>query len=157
MPGHASAKSTIDVDVFRHFIGQARIASQILSHLTSVRALQNSPAVLLARAKELRDDLSSWRQSLPEAIRPPDRVPYLGPRPKVLSDATAQLHFIYYGSILAIHAVFMNPWIGQACGHLPVMMSDEDLQWNSDSAADAARSLIISSTQREVNTACHHW
>ena len=93
---------------------------------------------------------------MPEAIRPADRVTYLGPRLNVLSNATAQLHFIYYTSVLAIHAIFMNPWIGKAIGHLSVM-TEEDLQWNSNSAADAARSLVISATQRELSTACHMW
>ncbi|KAK5046782.1 hypothetical protein LTR84_007136 [Exophiala bonariae] len=62
----------------------------------------------------------------------------------------------YYASILALYTPFMNPWISNTIVG-DSAASDEHYQTATNTVADAARNLIVITTQIEINAASPQW
>ena len=138
-------------------IQHAKIVSQISKRLMSARAFPQPTDMLLANLHELETQLRSWRDSLPQDIRPPDSMKHFR-LPKV--ERPLPVLFIqnaYYGSLLNIHCVLTYPWIKQVLPNSPQPVPDGEILRSAETAASAARSLVLIASRLEINAASHQW
>ena len=147
MPG-----STIDIEIFTHAINHAQIASQISKKLGSVSAFRGSTEGVIETVQILGQQLQQWREELPFSLRIGNsKAPLVsGSRNR---DCVLYLHFAYYGSLMAIHAVFTYPWIAVIFGTDATKAFRDQVSASTETVAQAARNIILTTRHIEINVA----
>ncbi|KAJ5203753.1 fungal-specific transcription factor domain-containing protein [Penicillium cinerascens] len=68
IPSSVPEGSTLDIDVFSAVIAHARICSEIIKNLCSVKALSQRPEALFQIMRNLEERLEEWRKLLPDHL-----------------------------------------------------------------------------------------
>lgn len=138
-------------------IQHAKIVSQISKRLLSVRGFAQPTDILITTIHDLERQLLSWRDSLPELIRPKDSIKQFRV-PKVRRFLPAVfINCAYYGNLLNIYTILTWPWIKNAHPKSSIVSIDEEISRISEQAACAARSLILIASRLEISAASHQW
>ena len=152
MPG-----STIDVEIFTHAVRHAQIASQISKKLSSVSAFRRNTEDVIETVRILDQRLQQWRQELPVSLHIGDSkapLTVLGSRNR---DCVLYLHFAYYGSLMAIHTIFTYPWIAVTFGTESTAAFCDQVSVSTETVAQAARNIILTTRHIEINVASPAW
>ncbi|KAB8212103.1 fungal-specific transcription factor domain-containing protein [Aspergillus parasiticus] len=133
-------------------IEHARICAKISKQLLSARALNRSPESLFDIMKTLENKLQMWRNSLPDHLTlakqnntPPSRNSYQC-RANIL-----RLHYLYWGSVIALNANFHYPWISSLFARPESFFEDRMLK-SSVQAAEASRQILSTLKDTEFDT-----
>ncbi|KAH7077568.1 fungal-specific transcription factor domain-containing protein [Paraphoma chrysanthemicola] len=122
-----------------HVISHAKIASQIAKDLTSVRSSKDHPTVLAQRAQDLERHLNSWRDSIPSDIQPGIPLHQNISNPSL----ALYLHFAYYGSLVAIHSIFVYPWSSSKIWDEASPASRRQIPISTKSLVEASRQIVL--------------
>lgn len=111
----------------------------MIKQLLSVKAFKQPPEVLFENMEMLERRLEEWRTSLPDYLTLSPTNPSNASAVPYRNRANAlRLHFIYHGSIIALHANFHYPWI---CS---VLLMRNELQFRDGIAQSSARAAEAS-------------
>lgn len=117
----------------------------------SAKALQKSPSALLDTARELGEQLQSWKESLPTNMRPKDHLTSFQVPQNARPLSKIILQYSYYGNLISIHTPFAYPWMFEQNISLnPSEAIDEQLVTSSNIVADAARNIIVIARNVEI-------
>lgn len=152
MPG-----STIDIDVFTHAIKHAQIASQISKNLGSVSAFRRNTEDVIETVRILGLQLQQWRDQLPAPLKIGDSKAPLYPSGSRNRDCVLYLHFAYYGSLMAIHTIFTYPWIAVIFGAESTKAFCDQVSISTETVAQAARNIILTTRHIDINVASPAW
>lgn len=145
--------STIDIEMFTQAVKHAQIASQISKKLGSVSAFRRSTEEVIETVKVLDQQLQQWREDLPPSLRIGNSK-----APLILSgsrnrECILYLHFAYYGSLMAIHTIFTYPWIAVIFGTDSTKAFRDQVSISTETVAEAARNIILTTRHIEINVA----
>lgn len=141
IPSAVPEGSTIEIDVFTAAIKHARICADMIKQLLSVKAFKQQPEVLFENMDKLENRLEEWRMSLPNYLT----FPVNSNAPGILYRTRAnalRLHFIYQGSIIALHANFHYPWICSVLLMRKEVHFRDRISQSSARAAEASRQIL---------------
>lgn len=117
----------------------------------SAKALQKTPSALIDTVRTLDKQLQSWRESMPQSMKPRDHLKSFQMPPNGRSLADIIIHYSYYGNLIGIHTPFAYPWLF-AEDETPDMIITEQIRTSSNRVAAAARNIIIMARQSlEIN------
>lgn len=158
IPTEACPSSGIDVQAFKRIIHLAKIYSQISKNLMSVKAFRQAPSDLLATAARLDKELRAWRESLPPDIRPSDRLKSFQIPRHAKFFSTIFFHYAYYGSLIALNAIFAYPWVANGIfGSDGRAITSDQIIASSNTVANAARNIILVARSLEIDGASLQW
>lgn len=112
---------------------------------------------LIEIVSSLDQQLQEWRDNLPPSlqIKNPRNPPTAsGMRNKI---SLNYIHFAYYGSLMAIHTIFMYPWITAIFGTDPSPAFRRQVSLSMETVADASRSIILTTRYIEIDAASPAW
>lgn len=146
-----------DIEVVLAAIEHARICAKISKQLLSARALNQSPKSLLDIMETLEDKLQMWQISLPDHLKL-DKQNNCRPlmnsyqcRANIL-----RLHYLYWGSVIALNANFHYPWISSLLARQLLARQEPDSEGrmlkSSARAAEASRQILSTMKDTEVDT-----
>lgn len=114
----------------------------MIQQLFSVRALNQSPGKLVEIARKLEDRLEEWRNLLPPHLKIPQNTES---SPSITSYRQRvnilRLNYLYWGSVIALHAIFHYPWIASALTRKEPHFDDQ-ISRSSNLAAEASRGIL---------------
>ena len=147
--------STMEYDFFKSAVRHAQIASQISRRLGSTRALQRDN--LIDTVRDLSAQVEEWYHLMPFHLKIDMKRGFTQPPVGSQAEKIMYLQYGYLGSLMAIHAIFAYPWIGNfdAVKDKPAFSSQRVS--SSDAVADAARNVILGSRLIRMDAACPHW
>ena len=124
----------------------------------SVKAFQQPSSTLLETATELDQELRDWRNSLTPSMRPGDRLKsFQIPRDSRYLQ-TVLMHYVYYGSLMAIHTIFAYPWVYSTIfGDNRGTVTQDQIIYSSNTIADAARNIIVITRSLDITGASIQW
>ena len=150
--------STIDLEILTHIVKHAQITSRICRRLLSVSSFQQTPTVLMEAINDLSQQLQQWRESLPPSLQPDIPINPSDVHSTRELNVVIYLHFVYYGSLTAIHTIFFYPWISAICGIDPQNSTlNDQILMSTNIVADAARHIIRTTRSMHVNAASPQW
>jgi hypothetical protein len=139
--------------MFTHAIKHAQIASQISKKLGSVSAFRRNTDDVIETVRVLGHQLQQWRDDLPVSLRIGDPRAPITFSPTRNRDTVLYLHFAYYGSLMAIHAIFTYPWIAVIFGTDATKEFCDQVAVSTETMAQAARNIILTTRHIEINVA----
>ena len=140
--------------LFQH----AKISSRISKNLTSVKAFKQSPTDFFQTAMTLDAQLQEWRESLPDTLRPADKLMAFHKPSHCNNFSKVHIHYAYYGSLMAIHTMIAYPWIRSTVqDHDRNAATREQTISSSNIVADAARNIIVIARSLGVDGASIQW
>lgn len=152
IPNEFPDGSSADIEVALAAIEHAQICAKISKQLLSARALNQSPKSLLDIMKTVEDNLQMWQISLPDRLKldkqndcRPGRNSFHC-RVNIL-----RLHYLYWGSVIALNANFHYPWISSLLARQE-SESDDRILKSSARAAEASRQILSTLKNSEVDT-----
>ena len=102
--------------------------------------------------------LREWRQSLPVALRPADKLMAFQTPSNTRSFATTHTHYAYYGTLMAIHTMIAYPWIRSTVfDYDRNHVAHDQIISSSNIVADAARNIIIIARSLGIDGASIQW
>jgi hypothetical protein len=149
--------STIDIEIFTHAIKHAQIASLISKKLGSVSAFRRNTEDLFEAVRILDQQLQQWRHELPASLQIGNSRTPLNLSGSRNRDCVLYLHFAYYGSLMAIHTIFTYPWIAVIFGTDSTHAFREQVSVSTETVAQAARNIILTTRHIEINVASPAW
>lgn len=139
--------------MFSAAIAHARICAEMIKHLLSAKAFSQSPGTLFEIMENLEDRLEEWRKFLPDHLTlakhndsPLSKNSYRR-RANIL-----RLHYLYWGSIIALHANFHYPWICSVLTRQEILFGDR-ISKSSVRAAEASRHILSTLKDTSFDTA----
>lgn len=158
IPTEICPGSTIDVEACTGLIRHAKISSQVSKNLTSVKAFQQSPSDFLGAAMTLDAQLREWRESLPGALRPADKLRAFQMPSSARSFSIIHAHYAYYGTLIAIHTMIAYPWIRSTVfDQERNAVAHDQIVSSSNTVADAARNIIVIARSLGIDGASIQW
>ncbi|KAE8141779.1 hypothetical protein BDV38DRAFT_268086 [Aspergillus pseudotamarii] len=152
IPNELPDGSRSDIQVVIAAIEHAKICAKISKQLLSARAFNQSPKSLLDTMETLEDKLRMWRNSLPDHLTLAKQNDY---RPLNNSSQckanTLRLHYLYWGSVIALNANFHYPWISSLLTRQEPFLEDRMLK-SSTRAAEASRQILWTLQDTELDT-----
>ena len=147
--------STMDCDFFKSAVRHAQIASQMSRRLGSTRALRRDN--LIDTVRDLSAQVEEWYHLIPSHLKIDIKRGFTRPLIGSQADKIMYLQYGYFGSLMAVHAIFAYPWIGNfdAVKDKPAISSQRVS--SSDAVADAARNVILGSRLIRMDAASPHW
>jgi hypothetical protein len=122
----------------------------ISKRLSSVRAFKQSPGELVDTVQNLGARLNHWWEALPVHLSSP-----------MATEHALRFHYIYYGSIIAMHANFAYPWISAILENWstksPPPVFREQILLSSKMAADASRQILVGTRRMEPDVSSPAW
>lgn len=160
IPSTAEAGNTVNVELVTYYIHLSQIVSRIVRRLNAVTAIHTPIDILRQTTCELGETLRKWKDSISASMQPQDsiKLSYMKMNEKPLS--VLNLHLAYYGTVLGLHTLFTTPWISRVLLNPSVATSSraEELGLASpETVIDAARNIIILSSQMQVDAASTQW
>ncbi|KAJ5096637.1 fungal-specific transcription factor domain-containing protein [Penicillium angulare] len=133
-------------------IEHARICAKIGKQLLSTRAFNQPPETLFEVMETMENELQMWRDSLPDNLTLrkqngslPLRNSYQY-KPDIL-----RLHYLHWGSIIALNANFHYPWISSLLARSEPIFEDR-MAKISLRAAEASREILSTLKYTELDT-----
>ncbi|KAJ5632774.1 fungal-specific transcription factor domain-containing protein [Penicillium lividum] len=143
IPKEIPGGSTLDVAVMTAAIGHARICAKISKQLLSVQMFNESPTSLFETIDKLEEELRLWRNSLPNNLALPKQNDHrLSNNSDQLKANILRLHYSYWGSVIALHAIFHYPWICSAVTRQKPFFEDRIFK-SSTWSAEASRQILF--------------
>ncbi|KAH7351463.1 fungal-specific transcription factor domain-containing protein [Pyrenochaeta sp. MPI-SDFR-AT-0127] len=137
-------------------ISHAKVASRIAKDLTSVKSSKDHPTVLAQRAQGLECRLNLWRDSIPSDLQP--GIPL---SPTTIASPSLYpvlyLHFAYYGSLVAIHSIFVYPWYSSTNWVETSHSSKERIPISTTTLVEASRQIILAVKYIDVRRPWPAW
>ncbi|KAJ5756857.1 fungal-specific transcription factor domain-containing protein [Penicillium manginii] len=133
-------------------IEHARICAKISKQILSARAFNQSPEALFNVMETLEKKLQMWRKTLPDHLTLPKQKhslllrKYDQRRTEIL-----RLHYLYWGSVIALNANFHYPWISSLLARSESFFEDR-LVKSSTRAAEASREILSTLKDTELDT-----
>ncbi|CAG9988756.1 unnamed protein product [Clonostachys byssicola] len=135
----------------------ARLSSSITKRLSAVKAMRDSPDVLLTTVHDLDHKLKMWREGLDPTFQrqPPFRTHSLPQSTQVAH--MLYLHYTYHALLIAVHGVFCYPW------NRPDLQNNEkpeikaQVQRSTEVVAESSRQIIIAVQHVEITAALPVW
>lgn len=135
---------TLDIEVVTAAIEHARICAKISKQLLSVQAFNQSPTALFEIIEMLDERLQLWWNSLPNHITLTKHSDYDHWRSRNSFQRKAKiirLHYLYWGSIIALHANVHYPWISSVLTRQEPFFEDR-ISKSSARSAEASRQIL---------------
>lgn len=128
--------------MFSAIISHARICSGMIQQLFSVEAFNQPPGKLFEIARRLEDKLEEWRKLLPPHLTIPHNTESSASTTSYRQRVNIiRLHYLYWGSVIALHAIFHYPWISPALTRKKPHFDDQ-ISRSSNLAAEASRQIL---------------
>ncbi|KIX06974.1 uncharacterized protein Z518_04950 [Rhinocladiella mackenziei CBS 650.93] len=160
IPTVVHSRSTIDPAAVRCIIRSCQISSRICKRLMSVRSLEGQLMKVLDIVTDCDKQLRSWKDSLPVAIRPQDRLKQFQVSRDTSSLAQILLHCSYYDLVMVLHAPFAYPWMTKhLCSDTNTNLRtrvNAQIAQSSEATVEAARNIIVMARNFEINGANTH-
>ena len=152
IPNELPDGSRSGIDMAVAAIEHARICAKISKQLLSTRASNQSPEALFNIMETLEKKLQRWRNSLPDHLILPKQNDSLPLRNfyKCRTDIL-RLHYLYWGSVIALNANFHYPWISSLLTRSEPFFEDRMLK-SSIRTAEASREILSSLKDTELDT-----
>lgn len=141
------------VDMAVAAIEHSRICAKISKQLLSTRAFDQSPEALFDTMESMENKLQTWRNALPNHLTLPKQNNSL-PTRRSSYQPTAdilRLHYLYWGSVIALHANFHYPWISSLFIRSERFFEDRIVR-SSIRAAEASREILSTLKDIELDT-----
>ena len=148
-------ETSVDMQIFVHAIRHAQISSQISKTLTSVSASGRTTREVIETVAALEQQLRQWRDALPNFLQLGRARNPLKPANTKCDINVMYIQYAYYGSLMAIHTIFVYPWITAVFPPDPAL--HEQILASTDTVAEAARNIILATKNMEVDAASPAW
>ena len=101
--------------------------------------------------------LQQWRESLPPFLQPVEPIK-LNELPRgVHLYHVMYIRYTYFGSVMAIHAIFMYPWNSAVFGTGQTRLLHNQVLLSTTIVVQAARSIILDTTYIDINASSPIW
>ena len=106
----------------------------------------------------LDSELRQWRDSLPVALRPADKLMTFQMPSNSKTSSIIHIHYAYYGALMAIHTITAYPWIRSTVfDHDRNAVTHDQTISSSNIVADAARNIILIARSLGIDGASIQW
>lgn len=138
-------------------ISLAKLSSRVSKHLTTPKAIESSPEVLLAHVQDLDQRLTKWHDALDPLYRamPPYKAEEFAHRNQLFH--TLYLHFTYQALIIATHGLFCYPWSRPDIQSSKSSAVRSQVQQSTERVSEASRKIILAVQRLEITAALPVW
>ncbi|CAI7580131.1 unnamed protein product [Penicillium pancosmium] len=152
IPNELPDGSRSGIDMAVAAIEHARICAKISKQLSSTRASNQSPEALFNVMETLENELQMWRNSLPNHLALPKQNVSMPLRNSCQCRTDIlRLHYLYWGSVIALNANFHYPWISSLLARSKPFFEDRMLK-SSIRATEASREILSTLKDTELDT-----
>jgi hypothetical protein len=142
--------------MFASIVEHAQICSSVIKRLSSANAYRQSTEQLIDTVTDLTGKLELWRASLPVLLQP-------GTSRNIACMESHQkkhgvhLHYLYYGTIITLHANFFYPWIYTTFGTGQKNALGNQISKSTTAVAEASRNLILTARHVDIDITFPTW
>ncbi|KAJ5921594.1 fungal-specific transcription factor domain-containing protein [Penicillium verhagenii] len=142
IPSELPDGSTTDINLVTSLIEHARICAKISKELFSVQVFNKPPMSLIDVTEKLEEILQLWKNSIPSHPSLTDHIDCnLSSKIYPNQENTTRLHYLYWGSIISLHANFHYPWICSLLTHQETLF-ESSISKSSARSAEASRQIL---------------
>ncbi|KAJ5756900.1 fungal-specific transcription factor domain-containing protein [Penicillium nucicola] len=153
IPNELPDEATSDIEVVTAIIEHAQICAGISKQLLSVQAFSQSLTSLFEIIENLEEKLQIWRNSLSDYLTiTAQSFSRLSRNSSKQKANMLRLHYLYWGSVITLHANIHYPWICSALAGQEPFLEDRILK-SSARSAEASRQILSTLKESWLDTA----